>query len=470
MEADMKKFISCFAILAMVFMVGCSNGSIDNNDGTTGNDDSTTGSIGSLKSLKNTGIRSLFTSSISINNGTSRNIRASAETDIKTLSYINASGQNVPIIFLTSNDKEVLLQINNVQRVGNKRLVATYSAIYEVVETGEDGLIYKNSITTSGKTLINIETGVLYDFSGYTNEFLVDGDTLYAIKEGGTLYKIDLANIASAIPLNNPQYNSVNKILFKIGNKIICNGYSFDANASFVPKQVLPVVLTDADCVLAFPSYPFEIGTYRLEETPTYFIDSNDDIWFYWIGGFNTTGGDIERQYIICKLSIDDEGQLSISEYSENALSFTSYFGNYPSFWSTDGNSRYFIADSGIAIVKRNPSGIGIIVEGISKTISASLQDAFINGNYIYWIDETSIKRMELSSSGTEEIIYSNSNIVNTFWNGMLFHSGDNIIFYQYFNATTVGTYSLSISNLSGLPILVSTSTMEIDNIIELQF
>jgi len=181
-------------------------------------------------------------------------------------------------------------------------------------------------------------------------------------------------------------------------------------------------------------------------------------------------GGNIERKYIIGKLSIDDEGQLGISEYSENSLSFTAYFGNYPSFWSTDGNSKYYMSDNGIAIVKKNPSGIGIIVESISKTYSTNLQDAFVQGELIYWIDGTSIKRMELTSDKPEEVVYSNSNIVNTFWHGMLFHSGDQIIFYQYLDATTVGTYSLSISNLSEPPKLIATSAVEIDNIVELQF
>ena len=53
---------------------------------------------------------------------------------------------------------------------------------------------------------------------------------------------------------------------------------------------------------------------------------------------------------------------------------------------------------------------------------------------------------------------------------GNIFLSGDQIIFYQYMNPTTVGTYSLSISDLSAPPKLVSTSTVEIRNIIELQF
>jgi len=202
-----------FAILAMLLVFGCSNE-------TTGNNDPTTPIIGTLKSVKNTGIKSLFTSDVSISDGTSR---ALVETDIKTLSYINDAGQNAPVVFLTSNDKEVLLKVSDMKKVGNKRLVAEYSAIYEVEETDEDGLTYKSSISSNGKTLVDMETGVLYDFTGYTNELLADGDRLYAIKGEGTLFKIDLANIGSAIPLNNPQFNAVSNIQFKMKDKIICN-------------------------------------------------------------------------------------------------------------------------------------------------------------------------------------------------------------------------------------------------------
>ena len=463
----MKWFVFCLTILAVIFVISCSNGSTD-----LGNDDSL---IGSIRTVKNTGIKSLFTSSISINSETSRNARALTEMDIKTLSYINDAGQNVPVIFITSNDKDVLLQITNIQQIGTKRLIADYSAIYEVDENVEGDLIYKNNITATGRTLIDMETGVLYDFSKYPRNTLypdqvtlyADGDTLYATDAMATLYKIDLANLGSAVPLNNPRYNPANNILFRIGDKIICNYYSFDINASFVPKQVLPAILTNENCVLATPSYPFEISTDRLRRG-TYFIDSNSDIWFYWIGGFDTMGGDIERQYISCKITINDEGQLIISNYIEN--SFPSYSYGGLSFKNNDDSARFYLSSNGIAIVKKDPSGIGISIEGITKTIPANLQDAFFYDNFLYWIDGTSIKRMELSPSGTEETIYSNSNIVNTFLHGMLFRSGDQVIFYQYFNATTVGTYSLSISNLSATPNLVSTSTVEIDNIMELQF
>jgi hypothetical protein len=476
-----KVLLAVLAIaLVMVFVIGCSNGTSDetnDKNNPVNNDPKIDPTIGSLKSVKNRGVKSLFTSNVSINNGTSRGIRASAETGIDTLFYINDAGQNAPLIFLTSNDKEVLLQISNAQKVGKNMLVADYSAVYEIKETDEDGgLIYINSIFRYGRTLINMETGVLYDFSGYTNEFLVDGNTLYVIKEGGTLYKIALANLGSAIPLNNPQYNKVQSLLLKIGNKIICYGgsnwndyYSFDVNASFVPKQVKPVQL----------SFPFYLGngngidggtlsTYR-----TYFIDSNNDFWFYFIAGLNSAdgGSDVEKYYFTCKLAIDDEGQLSISERSDGSLSFiTDYFGDSPSIWSNDGSSRYYLTKEGIVIAKKKPSGVGIVIEGISKTISDRMQDAFIHGDFLYWINGTSIKRMELFSSGTEETIYSNSNIVNTSYQGMLFNSGEKIIFYQYLDATTVGTYSLTIGDLFKPPNLVSTSTMEIGNIIELQF
>jgi len=452
----MKKLVICFAILAMALFAGCPNETPNNNDP----------AIGALKSVKNTGIRSLFTSSVSVGGGASKNTRALAAADIKTLSYINAAGQNAPVVFLTSNDKEVLLQVSDMRQVGNKRIVADFSAVYEVEETAENSMVYKKSESRKGKTLIDMETGALYDFTGYTNEFLADGDTLYAVKggQGGTLYKIDLANIGAAIPLNNPQFNSAGNIQFRIKDKIICGFYSYDVNAAFVPKEVLPIVLTDEECVLAPPNHWIEISVHFLDRT---FIDSNNDVWFYFIGGFEGMWDyDRERHYIIGKLSIDDEGQLGISEYSENALSFSPHSSYlYPPVLSADGNSRYYIASEGIAVVKKNPSGAGIIVESINKATPVILQNAFVRGEFMYWTDETSIKRMELTFDKPEEVLYSNSNILGPF-----FHSGDQIMFYQYLDATTVETYSLSLGNLSEPPKLVTASRAEIDNIVELQF
>jgi len=158
---------------------------------------------------------------------------------------------------------------------------------------------------------------------------------------------------------------------------------------------------------------------------------------------------------------------LIISDYSENVFHFGVGTG-FP-FKSNDGG-RYYLSSVGIISVKLDPSGVGIIAESISKTIPSILLNTtttvFLRGNFVYWIDGAGIRRMDLRSVAAEETIYSNTNLVRN----NIFLVGDQVIFHQYFNATTVGTYVLSLSDLSAPPRLMSESTVEIRNIIELRF
>ena len=104
-----NKFLGIIGLITIIVFVGIGCGS--------SKDDDNGSSIGALQSVKNKGIKSLYSSNISIKNSSAANansVNASAAlsaTDIKTLSYIEA-GQNTPVVFITSDDKEVVLEIS----------------------------------------------------------------------------------------------------------------------------------------------------------------------------------------------------------------------------------------------------------------------------------------------------------------------------------------------------------------------
>ena len=379
----------------------------------------------------------------------------------------------MPYFFIGSFFQLLKLICYNIEQVGEKRIIADFSGMYEVEETDKDGVVFKVKHYKSGRTLIDMETGILYDFSEYTNPqgsnwFFADGNTLYAIKRNysagvstGALYKIDLTNIGTAIPLNNPEFISVASISVKVGDRVICstNGgyYSFDSDGILPPKEV--------------------IGDTLWLQVGNYFIDSKNDVWGY---DFFVVIGSYYDKYKIYKITIDDNGQLDKSYLPDGTFSSIpeGVYSNTLFISSSDGSSRFYIASGGVVIVKKDPSGSGIKIEGIAKTISANRKDEFIHNNYLYWLDESSgksINRLELIDSSTAGTIYSDSSIVTSIGGQSsgkktISLSGNKIIFYQYFSATSVGTYSLSLSDLSALPVLISTSNAEVDNIIELKF
>jgi hypothetical protein len=479
----MKRMFLTVGIIFIVMIIGLFVFACESPAGNTPEELSGTGV---LQSVKNSDIKSLYTSNLPLAGSESRAVIS--ESDIKTLSYIDNDGENSPVIFITSNGKEVILEIGDVIPVDNKRIIATYSAIIEVEETTEEGLTYIQRNYSSGKTLIDMSSGKLYDFSAYIHlsypyardrAFYSQGNTLFAIKDNGTLYKINLENIGAAIPLNNPQYAKVDSIKFILGNKIICivdeECYSIDINAAYTPKPVLP--FTIENCILeGYYGEPFEINSQKLKVfyPSNQFIDSNNDFWFYSFGYTYREESDGNYAHIKCKLTIDDEGQLGISDYSESTLPV--YINHVDQLFgaSRDGNIIYYSSvaitngPDGLVIIKKDPSGTGIIIDSITRTMPSLIHGTyFIDNNYLYWQDGTSIKRMELTSNSAEQVIYSNGNLVTT---RSPILSGNKIIFYQYFDATSVVTYSITIDNLFDLPTLISQSTVEIDNITELNF
>jgi len=474
MRKNNKLFALSILFLFSIATISCGG----SGGGSTGSGDTTTGTINACET---TGINQVFTSSFALSSSSLKNIsgKASASTGdtitSSVLSFIGDSGVNEPVIFTTSTGKDVILTITKLQQIKQGFISIVFDAIIEV-EIDTDGITeIQRSSVTGKKAIIDIATGKFYDLSSYDiDNSIIDGDNLYITKEG-TVYKISFSNITIATPLNNATYNRVGKLLFKTNNnKIITyyenptgtNGnanYSIDIAGIIPPKIIKSTSLTPAESTFSFVSSPYEISIAKSNYN-RYLIDNSGNIWGYEIWGQRISGGQPNGLTAIFQISIDDNGQTLVSNYSEQSLSFVfTYIETYNQNKDDFYNERLYICDNGFVFFRVKPTG-GIEFESSSFTRPSYGEfDIILNNNFLYWCEDTKIMRTELKTSNTMETVYNNSNLVTPYKMDII---GTNIIFYQYITALNVGTYNLQIG--SSTPVLMSENKAEIMNILEL--
>jgi hypothetical protein len=98
---------------------------------------------------------------------------------------------------------------------------------------------------------------------------------------------------------------------------------------------------------------------------------------------------------------------------------------------------------------------------------------SFINkDNYLYYLEDSSIKRLYLASGETPEVVYTNSHLLTSGTSiDYLTASGNNLIFYQYADDNvSVNTYSLAMYQQGSTPKLLASSSIDVRNIVELDF
>jgi len=507
----MKKFICVLLLICLVF-VACDNGNVNNNN-------TETISINNL-SIKNAGIKSLYVSNIPVNNSG----RAASGSTITTLSYINNLEQNAPFFFVSPSGKNIVLNVSEVQQLDDKRILVDFDSFYEITAEGNVFTI-RETTYTSGRALIDMESGKVYDFTDYTNIQFVSNDLLFTI-ENQTLYKVDLNVMSAAVPLNNPTYNPITytypPILF--GNKVLTitnvspgtdNRFSIDINNEFPPKSVIDAILTPDLCsfinssiLLTFikPYYTYNpngIVIADLSGNPHFY--SFEDFFIY--QGTGTLPSIPGTKYFTCKLSIDDNGNIMLADYYEGEHTFginwdrTDYIstnnsetkiffmnsagvGKINSFYITKSYSSILSSDffksqsiilyssNGFIHLKKKVNGIQVESTALSMP-KVDAYGSFINkDNYLYYLEDSSIKRLYLASSETPEVVYSNNHLLTSGTTiDYLTASGSNLIFYQYGDDNvSVNTYSLAMYQQGVTPKLLASSSIDVRNIIELDF
>jgi hypothetical protein len=350
------------------------------------------------------------------------------------------------------------------------------------------------TISNSGRALVDMERGKVYDFSEFKGIQFVSGDLLFTWDDILlTLYKINLNDIsAGAIPLNNPMYNAMLRfdpaVLFN--NKIIGydgNHYVFDINNTFPPQICKNAYLTPEIC--SFGSNALQarfFGTSTENQNGILIQDLEGSSWYFTFNnniilkeynyelGYESSGPSIGvsglgNKYFIGKISIDDSGQIILTDCIENDSGFS--IGN-TGIIVINNNGVSILTTNGIIKLKKKTSGIQI--DTVTLTIPDIKQiNSYINNkdNCLYYIDGYSIKRLYLATDEIPEIIYTNNRLLSNTYNSRPKVIGDELIFYQYADDNiSVNTYSLPIYQANQTPKILSTSYVDIENIIELDF
>jgi hypothetical protein len=508
----MRKIIGIILLIGLLF-VGCPQPDTSDNPETI---------ILNNLSIKTTGIKSLYVSTIPVNDSSRA---AGDDSVIQTLSYINNAGQNTPFFFVSPSGKNIVLNVSNLRQLDDKRILVDFISFYEIKSEGNVYTV-NETISNSGRALIDMENRKMYDFKDYNGVQFVSNDLLFTL-EGSTLYKIDLNNISTAIPLNNPTYNPVGQLdpPLVITDKILVsdnsfysiqqsNRYSIDINTTIPIKQVKNVYLTKDICSFTpdTSNIPNPAGIKALFYRTHSLIDDNGSLsnsiiikdhsgslWFYYSNA-NASGIDVSiytyqsiavggENYFVGKLSVDNEGNILLSDYYESSLTFkpdtltkcsmflldksnTGKMENIgdTEYYNNNGMTITFV--NGLITFRKKVSGIDI--QSIALSIPVlNKNSSFINkDNYLYYLEGSSIKRLYLATGETPETVYNNSRLLTGGTNqSYLTATGSNLVFYQFADDNiSVNTYSIPMYQPGATPKLLSTNSADIKSIVELDF
>lgn len=397
-----------------------------------------------------------------------------SETSIRTLSVMTADKGIAPVTFKMSSGKNAILTFSDAFHLNKEFIAVAFNAVSEVdIGSGSDTPKIVQELNKSGKALISLFTGKIYDVSAYKiSNSIVQNSTLYTTDDNGGLFKIDMNNLSNAIPLNNPKFNPAGPIKFIIDGKLISNGYSFDINAEIPAKAIIPTFESIDHIPL-----PVSSGVAVHDWNDGYVIDSNKNLWAYRI----VSGTKIA----IYKLDIDDNGKTLVSNYSEFTVPFNlrGYPGGALDTFNIDNTYKYgnkvIVGGAGYCKIEVNPAGgVKIQAQPLSFTgidYPASYQFPLLRDMNLFWITSynNQVMKMDLTNNTLTQV-YSDKGLVTSnkpefLEKKLLQIVDDSLIFYQYTSATSVGTFSLSIKETTP-PVKISTNQVNARSIDVLAF
>ncbi len=378
----------------------------------------------------------------------------------KTLSEINDKGSIVPVKLTTDTGADVILSVTALNQNNSEILGISFDAFWKIDSEGEstDDFELVEKFTGYKDILVNMSTGKIYDVTGYDTTsycFLSDG-ILYTNKEK-VIYKISLSAIDQAVPLNNADNNPAFALAhFILDDKIFSNGTAFDINGSSPPQRIEPAFISESPFSATLDV--MSSGVTVVGSNDGVILDNAGNLWGYRRGEAGKFG--------VYRMSLDDEGQTVIEDYYEVTTGGTGsrnqkfFLSNYDIF-----GGHILIGDEGYVIVKRKTdSGIDIISGELTLELKYQWDPVFKDMK-LYWIDpiEKEILSLDIERD-TLSVVYEDANLISS-W---LKLSGNKLLFYQYSDATTVGTYALGVNE--NIPSHITSDDAEIESFVELDF
>ena len=518
-----KKKLLCFIIMITMTAAGIISCPGNNNDNDSNNNIKGF-SLDALNVPDN--LKSIYLSSIP----TGSSSRNTAVNSISTLSQVTNTGQSAPVIFSNTAGEKFVLEVKSLEQLGDRCIIAGIDGYYEVTSTGAAGSfsVGPKEYTEITCILIDIKNNKFYDFSEYeygddywnysgaprTPRF-IEGNNIYTMRNK-TVYKIDLSSVQNAVPLNNSVFlplSTVDGIIFPftISNNIVVktssNGwYCLDIFGVNKPQLFEYPVLKISD----FEGYKGSMDSDVFMNIFNIFLDLTGKPFYFTLWGDNNdyispnvySESTLINKYLLAEMTINSSGECFLTSikngdvlnkdakgvgryfyFNSSGVGYADNFhGNFPvERYLCD--SAIFMSKDGFIRIKRTTNGMEIestalsipdrIIESVAESMLISKDD------YLFWIEDNKIKRMRLSSSGSEETIYNNPGIINSFPRESLGYnpnraaltaSGRNIIFYQYASATEIHTYSLDMYNPNAQPVLLSANDADVRSIVELNF
>ncbi|MCL2243045.1 MAG: hypothetical protein FWC03_01085 [Treponema sp.] len=505
----MKKLSLITTLFFFLLIIGCSD-----SPGNNINNAQVNFSLESL-SLLTRDIKSIYLGNLSPTN----NERSTINSSITTLAYVTSAGQNAPILFNTSSGYNVALSVTNLEQLDFQRIPVNFDGYYLITDVQGGGYTISTLEDFNGRALIDMKTGVIYDFSNFHGIQFIQDDLMLLIMNS-TLYKIDLkAASLQAVALNNGNFLplsgiylpfiSNNKVIAIRNETVMLNEIPYTEIRAFyhivdmntgintqpidIPNYPMmvsnitsPMVVVNWGPAFDFPEFNAGINIgillQDLSGKPWMYSNYDDGGVGFW------TGVNSGQKYLTTSININESEQLIGESIQKDILSFSPgsrkefiYFNSGNILRTSDINNSVSYRSNGVMIiydygfVQLTRKAIGINVESVALIFpSVTAEKSFINSdNYLFWLDSKTIKRLWLGTGGTEEIVYTNSRIIDNAPNrNLLTASGRNMIFYQYAegSVTEVYTYSIDMYNPDAQPIILDSNDMEIINIIELDF
>ena len=330
------------------------------------------------------------------------------------------------------------------------------------------GLIFTCDYTEY-KVIAELTTGTLLDFSEYNLDGAqITGDILFAHNYSSTLYRINLST-RTAEAVNNPKYSPI----YDSRNYRTTFGTSSNINKQvsflFDKNKNILALTTDQKQYVFFENNNPPYDTLKIGQRLSF---DGIPTGAGYSSVFNGPDGSLyivwRRQEALRKLFCSKMTFLSSEITTQETELATTDAGFIPhrNFYSVQTYDRFIPTSSGYIKTYADINN-NMVYDYISKNMSAIphytgsnyREYPLISGDYIYWKDGNSVRRLEFSPGSSEETMVSTTNLIYfEVANGV-------VLFTRFITGTEIGTYKVTDPGTE--PVLIESSDMEIKNIVE---